>query len=54
MNQWLKDVRNLVEFKVRWKVLRLKLMGHYRYRGISGNMQGIQEFYEQTLRLAFK
>lgn len=54
MNQWLKDVRNLVELKLWWKVLKLKLIGHYRYYGISGNMKEMQAYYKQVLRLIFK
>ena len=54
MNQWLKDVRNLVKLKEWWEVLRLKLLGHYRYYGISGNIRGIKTFYYQTLYLVFK
>ncbi|MEA1964257.1 MAG: group II intron reverse transcriptase/maturase [Candidatus Aerophobetes bacterium] len=54
MNQWLKDVRNLVELKLWWKVLELKLIGHYRYYGISGNMQEMRAYYKQVLRLVFK
>lgn len=54
MNQWLKDVRNLVKLKEWWEVLRLKLLGHYRYYGMSGNMRGIKTFYYQTLLLTFK
>jgi len=54
MNQWLKDVRNLAGLKLWWKVLELKLIGHYRYYGISGNMQEMRAFYKQTLRLAYK
>ena len=54
MKVWLKGVRNLVKLEEWWKVLRLKLIGHYRYYGISGNMQGLRKFYEQTSRLAYK
>lgn len=53
MNQWLKDVRNLAGIKLWWKVLELKLIGHYRYYGMSGNMPEMRAFYKQTLRLAF-
>ena len=45
MNLWLKRVRNVVELEEWWKVLRLKLLGHYRYYGISGNMQALRKFY---------
>jgi len=54
MNQWLKDVRNQVELKEWWEVLKLKLIGHFRYYGISGNMRKIRAFYKRTIRLAFK
>ena len=54
MNLWLKNVRNLVSLEEWWQALRLKLLGHYRYYGISGNMQGIKAFYIQTSRLAYK
>jgi len=54
INQWLKKVRNLVEMKEWWVVLRMKLTGHYRYYGISGNMSEMQAFYERTLKFAYK
>jgi group II intron reverse transcriptase/maturase len=54
MNQWLKGVRNLVKLDEWWKALRMKLYGHYRYYGISGNMKAIHRFYFQTSLLAFK
>lgn len=54
MNQWLKDVRNLVKLEEWWKILGLKLVGHYRYYGISGNYQEVRRFYTYTVRLAHK
>lgn len=54
MNIWLKRIRNHVELKEWWKVLGLKLLGHYRYYGMSGNIRGLQNFYYQTVRIAFK
>ena len=54
MNLWMKKVRNLVELKEWWKILRLKLSGHYRYYGISGNYQEIRKFYLRTVKLAYK
>lgn len=54
MNIWLKSVRNLVELKEWWKVLELKLLGHYLYYGMSGNIRWLQNYYYQTVRLAFK
>jgi len=54
LNQWMKKVRNLVELKEWWQVLRLKLLGHYHYYGISGNAPAMQEYYTRTLKLAHK
>lgn len=54
MNLWFKKVRNAVGLEEWWKVLRLKLIGHYRYYGISGNMQALRKFYIQTSKLAYK
>jgi group II intron reverse transcriptase/maturase len=54
MNIWLKHTRNLTELKEWWKVLGVKLLGHYRYYGMSGNIRWLQNFYYQTVRLVFK
>ncbi|MEW5768337.1 MAG: hypothetical protein AB1797_12085 [bacterium] len=54
MNEWLKKVRNLVELKEWWQILRLKLVGHYRYYGISGNFRELKKFYILTSKLAYK
>jgi len=54
MNQWLKSIRNAIEFKEWWPILKQKLIGHYRYYGISGNMKGLRIFYSQSVRLAYK
>ncbi len=54
MNEWLRRVRNLVKLKDWWKVFRIKLIGHYRYYGISGNYQAIKKFYRLAVNLGFK
>jgi hypothetical protein len=54
MNTWLKDVRNLIKLQDWWQVLSQKLIGHYNYYGISGNMPQLNNFYKRTLRLAYK
>jgi group II intron reverse transcriptase/maturase len=53
-NQWLKSIRNCLPIMDIWKLLSLKLQGHYQYYGISGNFEGIQRYYEQTRKLVFK
>jgi len=54
INVWLKYVRNQVELKKWREVLNLKLVGHFRYYGISGNMPQMRAFYKQVVRLLFK
>lgn len=54
MNQWLKDVRNVVKLEEWWKVFKLKLVGHYRYYGIGGNSSSIQTFHWEATKLAYK
>lgn len=54
MNQWLKSVRNLAKLESIWKMLALKLQGHYNYYGVSGNFEGIKRYYTKTLNLTFK
>jgi len=54
LNQWLKKVRNLVKLKQWWKVLGVKLLGHYRYYGISGNYRELKKYYKLAMKLALK
>jgi nucleotide-binding universal stress UspA family protein len=53
-NLWLKGVRNLVELREWWQILRRKLIGHYNYYGISGNTPQIRKFYRRILSLVYK
>ena len=54
MNEWLKGVRNSVSWTEWWKALGLKLAGHYRYYGISGNMVAINAFHLMAVKMAYK
>jgi len=54
LNIWIKRIRNRVELKEWWKVLVSKLLGHYQYYGMSGNIKMLQNFYYQSVKLAFK
>lgn len=54
MNEWLKAIRNMVEIKEWWEVLKAKLRGHYEYYGISGNYPSLMKYYRQTYTLAYK
>lgn len=54
LNLWLKTVRSKMKLPDIWKMLALKLQGHYNYYGLSGNLDGIKSFYYYTERLTFK
>jgi group II intron reverse transcriptase/maturase len=54
MNEWLKRVRSMEKLPVWWEALKVKLIGHYHYYGISGNMRGISRYYRETTELAYK
>ncbi len=54
MNQWLKEIRNEIPLEVWWRTLKQKLIGHYRYYGLSGNAERINAYYRRTVRLVFK
>ncbi|MCI0447292.1 group II intron reverse transcriptase/maturase [bacterium] len=54
MNEWLKSVYSTASGADIWKVLKAKLVGHYRYYGVSGNYESIRRFYYLTERLIFK
>lgn len=54
MNVWIKKIRNLIKLRDIWKLLKLKLQGHYNYYGISGNFESIRRYYLRVLSLVFK
>jgi group II intron reverse transcriptase/maturase len=54
IDDWLKKVRNWLPIQVWWQTLRLKLQGHYRYYGVSGNYRAIQNYYHRVVGIAFK
>lgn len=51
--EWLKAMRQQPIAKI-WQTLALKLQGHYRYYGVSGNFEAIKSYYEQTEFLTFQ
>ena len=54
LNQWLKSIRNRVLTKDWWKILSVKLRGHYEYYGVSENYRSIHKYYTLAIRLARK
>ena len=54
IKEWLKKIRNQLQLKEWWPVLKSKLIGHYNYFGISGNYRRLQNFYNQVFFIVFK
>lgn len=54
MNLWMKHIRNRVELNDWWKLLGIKLLGHFQYYGMSGNFRWLRNFYHHTVGLAYK
>jgi RNA-directed DNA polymerase len=54
LNLWLKKVRSAAELKEWWPVLKMKLTGHYRYYGVSGNYPALKRFSTLASKLAYK
>jgi len=54
MKDWLHKARKVCTVKDWWPILKAKLMGHYQYYGISGNMRSIARFYRLVERLTLK
>jgi len=54
LSKWLRGVRNAQKVQQWWPILQSKLVGHYRYYGVSGNMRSLSQYEYQATRLAFK
>lgn len=54
IKEWVNKVRNMIPLREWWPILKAKLIGHYSYFGISGNMRCLRQFYRQVISLAFK
>ncbi len=53
MDNYLKSMRNQSHPKDIWPILKVKLLGHYNYYGISGNMEEIKIYYQKTKNRIF-
>ena len=54
MKDWLHKTRKVCTVKDWWPILKAKLMGHYQYYGISGNMRLLNRYYWRAIELAMK
>lgn len=53
MQSYLKQARNKPR-QTLWKMVSLKLQGHYNYYGLSGNFESIKKYYYETRKSLFK
>lgn len=54
MNNWFKEVRSKLPIDQLWRIMKVKLQGHYQYYGVSGNFTAIQRYYYQSRQIAYK
>jgi RNA-directed DNA polymerase len=54
MNLWLKKTRDVPDKKRWWRIIGMKLRGHYQYYGVTGNYRGIKEYYYNVIKMIFK
>jgi group II intron reverse transcriptase/maturase len=54
ITQWLKEVKNFFNIVEIWNLLKSKMVGHYRYYGVSENFRGIRRFYWFVLGSVYK
>ena len=51
---WIRKVRSFVPISNIFKQVRLKLLGHYAYYGITDNLKMIRNYFDIVIRLLFK
>ena len=51
---WAKSVRNKYRLRQIWKMFCIKLEGHIRYYGVSGNYDGVNRFQHESRKIMFK
>lgn len=54
VSKWMKSSRNRYKQKILWTILKAKMIGHYNYFGVSGNMESLKRYYYQVYWMARK
>jgi len=54
MKHWIKRVRNVYRLPLIWKVVGLKLRGHFNYFGVTDNSQALYRYAREVDKLLFK
>lgn len=52
--EWIRKARNILPISDIFRQVRIKLLGHYAYYGITDNFKMIRTFYDIVIRLLFK
>lgn len=53
-NTWLRSIRNVIPFKEIWPIIKAKLIGHYNYFGINGNIRCLNQYFKSMKQMIFK
>lgn len=53
-NDWCRDVRSILLLDDWWKGVKRRLIGHYNYFGINGNMRCLRQYYFGVIRSLYK
>jgi group II intron reverse transcriptase/maturase len=54
LKEWIRKVRSFVPISDIFSRVRIKLLGHYAYYGITDNLRMIRNYYDIVIRLLFK
>lgn len=54
LSRWLREVRNQLSLSEMWAAVRVRLLGHYRYYGISDNLERMEMFRQEVIRMFHK
>ena len=54
LKEWIRKVRSFVPISDIFSRVRIKLLGHYAYYGITDNLKMIRNYYDIVIRLLFK
>lgn len=53
-NNWLRSIRCTVPLKELWPIIKAKLIGHYNYFGINGNLRCLAKYFHRMKSIVFK
>ena len=54
LNLWLRKARSVYRLPVIWRVVSLKLSGHFNYFGVTDNSEALYSFRRKVFKLLFK